>query len=87
MAIVVDAHDPGRGEAVQVLVDPRQRDARGLHGLVGGAIAADEHAGDRQSLRVGERPQDLVGGLSHVGLPACHGAVQLTDPQRRTLEA
>ena len=47
---------------------------------------ARERAGDRQPLRVGEGAEDLVRGLGHVGPPAYHARVQLTDPQRRTLD-
>ena len=47
---------------------------------------AGERTGDRQPLRVGQRAQDLIGGLGHVGSYPYHAGMQLTDPQRRTLE-
>jgi len=40
----------------------------------------------REALRIGERAEDVVGRLGHVGRYTYHEPVELTDPQRRTLE-
>ena len=53
---------------------------------VRGRVAAREQPGDRQPLGVGERAQDVVGRLGHVGASPSMLRMQLTDPQRRTLD-
>ena len=69
-----------------MLADARELQLQVLRQRGRGPRPLRQCAGDRQPLGVGQRAQDLVGGLGHVGSYPYHARVELTDPQRRTLE-
>src|SRR5207244_424077 len=84
--VVARPDDPGRGEAVQVLADPRDREAESLREVASGRLRPSERPGDLQTLGIRKGAQDVVGRFGHVGIHDYHAPMELTDPQRRTYE-
>jgi hypothetical protein len=66
-AVVVEPHDPRRRQPVQVPSDPIDRQLEALRQRCRRRRRPRERPGDRQALRIGERAQDLLGRLGHVG--------------------
>jgi len=68
-AILAHPRHAGRRETVEVGADPFDREVERLGERPCARGPSSEDAGDRQALGVGERAQDLVGRLGHVGAP------------------